>query len=263
MFTFPSPSSNSAGALSLLFKARKDLLPFERLCPSCLSGSDACHTDTEGGARDVVEPQGVAELHGLPVASVLSANAALDVSPCLLASRHSHFDQLPHARLVQSLEGLESKDLHSASVCRVHTLDVQWEEGTRVVPGHPEGTLCEVVGSEGEELGVLRQGVSHKSCSGQFDHGAEGVGEFESRLSSDLSSNFLDAEFLVVELSLVRHERDHDLGLDLLADLLRDLHRRPEDGTALHLGQVGVDNPQAAPSVAHHGVCFCDRVSDL
>ena len=58
---------------------------------------------------------------------------------------------------------------------------------------------------------------------------------------------------LQIELLLEADQRNHDFGLDLDAFLLHD-RRRFEDGAGLHLGDLGIDDAQAAAAEAEHRV---------
>ena len=88
------------------------------------------------------------------------------------------------------------------------------QERARVVAGHAEGGLREVVRAEAEELRRLRDFVGGERAARDLDHRADQVVNFTffSACTSRAAVHDLDLE---IELLLEPDERDHDLGLDL------------------------------------------------
>ena len=76
---------------------------------------------------------------------MLAADAQADVGAGLPAQLHGHGHQLAHAGLVQMGEGIGLVDLGVVVVV---------QELARVIPAEAEGHLGQVVGAEGEELGL-------------------------------------------------------------------------------------------------------------
>src|SRR5687768_16886307 len=58
-----------------------------------------------GGARDVIQPDAVTELHRLRVAAMLAADSDLERGARAAALVDRHPDETPHALLVEYLEG--------------------------------------------------------------------------------------------------------------------------------------------------------------
>ena len=85
------------------------------------------------------------ELHAGGVAAVLAADAQVHVGTGGLAQLHGHLHQLAHALLVHVGEGIGLVDLLVVVVA---------EELAGVVAAEAEGHLGQVVGAEGEELGL-------------------------------------------------------------------------------------------------------------
>src|SRR6185437_5785934 len=116
-----------------------------------LDGGAACFEsgdrDAERRARHVVEPDLVAEVHGVGVAAVFAADADLQVGPGLAAL----FDRDPHqpadAVTVERLERRHTEDAEVHVAAEERALDV--------VAGKAPAHLGEVVGAEAEELGLL------------------------------------------------------------------------------------------------------------
>ena len=119
-----------------------------------LGGSQTGDGHTEGRAGDVVQSHIVAELHGGGVAAVLAADAQVQISAGLTAQLGGHLHQLAHASLVQLGEGIALVDL---------LVVVSAQELAGVVAGEAEGHLGQVVGAEGEELGLLGDLVGGQS----------------------------------------------------------------------------------------------------
>jgi hypothetical protein len=158
---------------------------------------------------------------GLGVAAVLAADAALQIriDGCGLWDGDVH--QLAHAVPVQGGEGVVRQD------AVFHVVDE--ETGFGVVPGDAEGGLGQVVGAEGEKLGVFGDLVGGQGRPGKFDHGAELVGDLMPCSSMTFwasSSSTPRAGFQLVD---VAGERNHDLGMDVDA-LPGHLAGRLEDG---------------------------------
>ena len=103
------------------------------------------------------------ELDGGRIAAVLAADAQLDVGAGLLAQLDSHVNQLADAHLVYLGEGIVFIDL---------LVIVGIKELAGVVTAETEGHLGQVVGAEGEELGLLGYFVGRKGGAGDLDHGA-------------------------------------------------------------------------------------------
>src|SRR5439155_6605632 len=76
-----------------------------------LSGGEARDRDPEGRARDVVEPDPVAELDARRIASVLAADPDLQARPRLAAQLHTDLHELSDAPLVELLERVGRQDL--------------------------------------------------------------------------------------------------------------------------------------------------------
>src|SRR4029077_4518607 len=111
------------------------------------------------------QPSLVAEVDRPRVAPVLSANPDLERWPHAPTGLDGHLDQLPHPLLVEGLE----------RVLREHAaLEVEGKElRLRVFPAETEGGLAQVVGPEGEELGVLRDLVGVERGPHGLYHGPE------------------------------------------------------------------------------------------
>src|SRR5438105_57634 len=113
-----------------------------------LGGGQPGDRHAVGGAADVIQAQGLAEGDGGRVAAVLAADAELGVGALGAAALGGDADQVADALLVEADEGVLLEDA---------LVDIGVEEPPRVVAADAEGCLGQVVGAEGEELGVLRQ----------------------------------------------------------------------------------------------------------
>ena len=80
----------------------------------------------------------MAELHGRRISAVLAADAKLDIRPCLSALLRRHLNQLAHAVLIKSCEGIGFIDL---------ALVLLVKEITFIVSGESKGHLLQVIGS--------------------------------------------------------------------------------------------------------------------
>src|SRR5699024_8558285 len=88
------------------------------------------------------------------------------------------------------------------------------QEFSCVITGESEGHLCQVVGTEAEEVSFFCDLVSGKSSSRDLDHGTYFVLQVDA-CCSDLCVSSLNYEFLYVfQLFDLSNQRDHDLRLD-------------------------------------------------
>src|SRR5262249_60594915 len=101
--------------------------------------------NAERRAGDVVEPELVAERHRRRIAAVLAADADLELGLYAAALPDGDADQRADALLVEAGERVAREQA---------LLQVVGEEGPDVVAREAERRLGEVVGAEGEEIGV-------------------------------------------------------------------------------------------------------------
>src|SRR3954449_12510882 len=115
-----------------------------------------------GAARHVVDARVVEEVDRVGVAAVLAADAELDVGLGLAAQPRAHAQHLPHPRRVDRLERRAVEDLQ---------VDVAREDlALDVVAAEAQRGLREVVGAEGEEVGLLGDPVGLEARARQLDH---------------------------------------------------------------------------------------------
>src|SRR5438552_3227853 len=123
------------------------------------------HRDAERAARHVVEPELVTQMDRVWVAPMLAADPDLHALARLAPLVHGDAHQSPHALLVDGLERVARQDL---------LLQVADDEGPRgVVARETERGLRQVVGAEGEELGLLSDLARGERGARDLDHGPE------------------------------------------------------------------------------------------
>src|SRR5690349_22467108 len=111
-----------------------------------LGGGQAGDRHAVGRAADVIQADALAELDRGRVAAMLAADAELDIRPLGPAALGGQPYKITNAVLVETDEGVLLEDA---------LLDIGVEEPAAVVAADAEGGLGQVVGAEGEELGVL------------------------------------------------------------------------------------------------------------
>ena len=235
------------------------LLFYESLFPlvfdSSLSGGESCDGNTERAAGNVAQTDVVAELHGGGVAALLAADAQLDVRAGLTSQLRGHLDEAADAGLIQLGERIGLIDL---------AVIVGSEELARVVTAEAEGHLRQVVGAEGEELGLLGDGIRGQSRARDLDHGADLVVHVAADVLDDLLGDLVNDGLDVSQLLDLADQRDHDLRLDLpCRAAAADSQRGLDDGGGLHLGDLRIGDVQAAAAVAHHGVELMQAGDDV
>mmetsp|Transcript_6723 Transcript_6723/g.17216 ORF Transcript_6723/g.17216 Transcript_6723/m.17216 type:complete len:986 (-) Transcript_6723:44-3001(-) len=209
-----------------------------------LRGGEARDGHAEGRAGHVVQALAVEEVHRGGVSAVLPADAHLELGARRPPVLGAHLDELPHALLVQHLEGVVLEDA---------LLEVGGQELGHVVARVPVRHLGQVVGAEREELRLLRDLRGEQRGAGDLNHGPDAVRHHAALLRKHLGCRLADHGVLVLELRYRAHQRHHDVGLH--ADPLRlHLARRLQDGTHLHAADLRVRDGQAAPAEPQHGV---------
>src|ERR1019366_5624905 len=133
---FACPQSSLSRAAGHGFTARK------RGLGCCQTG----YRHTIGRAGNVVHPDLVAELDGARFAAVLAADPDFEIFAGSAAQLGRHLDELADAFLIEHRERVGLKDFGGFVV---------FLESRIVVAGETHGGLREVVGAEGEELGLF------------------------------------------------------------------------------------------------------------
>ena len=132
----------------------------------------------------------IAEIDGGRIASLLSADADLEVGTRGTALFDGHLDEQPDAVPVDGLERIGGKKL---------LVEVFVHESPYIVAAEAECHLREVVGAEGEEFARIRHPVGEQRGAGDFDHRA------------------------VLVIQLGKSELLEDLGVDAVRDLFSEL----------------------------------------
>ena len=197
----------------------------------------------------------MAELHGGGVAALLAADAQLDVRAGLAAQLAGHLHQTAHAHLIQLGEGIGLVDL---------PVVVAGQELAGVVAAEAEGHLGQVVGAEGEELGLLGDVVGGEGGTGDLDHGAHVVGHVAAGGLDEGLGGLVDNALDEGQLTGLANQGDHDLRGDLPGGAAAaDSQSGLDDGGGLHPGDLREGHVQTAAAVAHHGVELVEAGDDL
>src|SRR5690242_15682735 len=140
----------------------------EVLAERRLGGGKPGDRHAERRARDVVEPDPMAESDRRRIATMLAADAELELGAHLAAALGRDLDQFADAVLVDGHERIDRQN----SLGRIGA-----EEARRVVAANAERRLGEVVRAVGEELGGLRDLARLERRARQLDHGADLIAE--------------------------------------------------------------------------------------
>ena len=122
------------------------------------------------------------ELDAFGLAAMLAANADLEVGAGLASTLAADFDHLAHTRLV---------DADKRIVFIEVVLDIEGQEIARIVAGEAIGRLGQVIGAEGEELGIFSDAIRDKTGTGQFHAGAHHVLDLDAQALHDLGGNLV------------------------------------------------------------------------
>ncbi len=131
---------------------------------------------------------------------MFAADSYLQVSPRAAPQLDRQLDQLADAALVQHLERIVLQD---------PGFHVERQEPAGVVPGQPERGLGEVVGPEGEELGLLRDLIGRERGPWQLDHRADQIRHGAMLGLEDLLGHAPHDLRLAPQLLRHRHEGNH------------------------------------------------------
>ena len=169
----------------------------------------------------------MAELDAGRIAAMFATDAQLDIRTGLSTGSCRHFDQLADTLLIQVSEWIALKDL---------LLIVIRQETARIITGETKGHLREVIGTEGEELRLLRDLIGQQCRSWDLDHRTDLIGHRPITVCDDpiggLRNDLLDK----AQLCLIADQRDHDLRFDRpLRMALLHIDRRFDDRSGLHL----------------------------
>src|SRR5579863_2606412 len=125
----------------------------------------------------------MAELNAVEVSAVLAADTYFKFGTAAAALLNSPSDQHADALGVERLKWIRCED---TSLLLVHVIG---KESASVVARKAHRGLCEVVGTEGKELGTFRDLVGKQRGAWEFDHGADDVIELRAGLLDDVVRN--------------------------------------------------------------------------
>src|SRR6478672_8155783 len=108
-----------------------------------MRGGKAGDRDAERGARHIIEPDRVTELHAPGLSSVLPADSDLQLRAHASSCGNGQRNKLPNPGLVKDLERVVRKDA---------TIHVRGQEAAGIIPRQTIGSLGQVVCSKREEL---------------------------------------------------------------------------------------------------------------
>uniref|UniRef100_A0A0N4ZZV7 Carbamoyl-phosphate synthase (glutamine-hydrolyzing) n=1 Tax=Parastrongyloides trichosuri TaxID=131310 RepID=A0A0N4ZZV7_PARTI len=194
-----------------------------------------------GRAGDVVQPHLFAEGDGRRVAAMFAADAHLHARLGRATALLGDADQVAHAVLVQTDEGVVLEDA---------LVQIDLQEATGIVAADAEGCLGQVVGAEAEELGVFGQISGAQGSARQFDHGADQIVHAVARLDKDGLGRAVGQLAQIFHLQTQGDQRVHDLRDRGDAGGRLHLQRRLKDGANLHLVDFRVGHAQATAAMA-------------
>src|SRR5258708_4881964 len=114
-----------------------------------------------GRARDIVEPDLVAERHRRRIAAMFAADPNLEAGARLAPARNADLHEFTNALAIERNEGIDLEDALG---------DIGPEEARGVVAADAVGRLRQIVGAEGEELRGLGDLAGHQAGARQLDH---------------------------------------------------------------------------------------------
>ena len=185
---------------------------------------------------------------------MLAADTAVERRIYRLAEVDGHLHQLAYTLLIQL-----SKRILLVDLCII----VSIQELTGIITREAEGHLCQIVGTEAEEISILSDLVSSQSCSRDLDHGTYFVLHINTCCSDLCISSLYNSLLNVLKLLYLANQRDHDLRNNLeLRMILVYVDGSADNRLGLHLSDLRVGNGETAASVTHHRVELMERADD-
>ena len=182
---------------------------------------------------------------------MLTADAGLEARLGLSTELDAHADQRTDTVSIDHLEGVALEQ----ALLDVGSHDAAFD----VISAEAERHLGQVISSEGEEVCLLGDLISHERSSGSLDHGADEHLERAllalalARLDADLGNGLLGPRASQRELLARHRQRNHDLD-DRVTALghadLGGLHQR----TNLHGIETGLDHAETDTTGTEHRV---------
>src|SRR3954466_250691 len=192
------------------------------------------------------------ERNGARLATVLPTDSQFDVR----TNASTVFDRNPyeptHPFGVKNLKWIVGKNT---------PINVRRKEPTRIITTESKCSLRQVICSEREELGRLRDLCRSQCRARQFDHRSDEVRDALSHPTEHALRDIFDDGALILEFLHCRDERDHDLRFDDYP-APHGTHRGLENGAGLHFCNLRVRNPEPAAAVAEHWICLAQRLDD-
>src|SRR5262249_19387662 len=162
---------------------RASRLARRRLAERGLGGRQARDRHPERRARDVVEPDGIAERDRSRIAAMLAADAELEIVPRLAPALDRNLDELADAFTVERDERIDRQD----ALRRIGT-----EKARGVVAADAERGLGQIVGAEREEFRGFGDLAGEQRGARQLDHGADLIFDAFPGLLGDRGSDGVD-----------------------------------------------------------------------
>ena len=196
----------------------------------------------------------MAELDGGRVATVFTADTAVQMAVCASAERNCHLHEFADANGVKTC-----KRIGFVNLCLI----VTGQELACVVTAEAERHLSEVVRAEAEEVCFRCDFVCGECRSGDFNHRADFVFEVNSTLFDDCVCGFDNRLLAVFQFFDFADERDHDFGHNRpIGMTFLNVDSRFDDRFGLHNGDFGIGDCQTASSVTHHRVELVQTVAE-
>lgn len=213
--------------------------------------------DAEGRAGDVVEANSIVEFDGSSIATGLTADADKEILIGSAATLNGHLHEFADAVDINGLERIKFVDF---------AVVVVGEELAGVITGEAHGELGEVIGPEGEELSFFGKFASTDASAWDFDHHTDVVDELLAFFGHFVFDGVDDGLLRPAILFELAAERNHDLGLDVLANFLASSNGSLDDGTGKNRIDFGISDAETDATETHHRVGLMelvDAVADL
>ena len=186
---------------------------------------------------------------------MLAADTAVEVGANALTKLDCCFHKLTNTCLVKLCKRVVLKDF---------SIVVSVKELTCVISRETVSELCQVVCTEAEELGILRDSVSCKCRSRNLNHCTYFVLKLDACVLDFLVSGSYNKVFNILKLFVIADERNHNFGLYSPVGMsLFNIDSRTDNSLCLHLCDFGICYCKTAATVSHHRVKLVQRVNHI
>ena len=176
---------------------------------------------------------------------MFTADAHFEVLTGAASVFGAEFDELPHAGLVEGLEGIVFEDA---------LFDVFAQEFAGVIARVTISHLREIIGAKREKFCVFGNFSGCEGSAGNFDHGADQIRDALASFVFYCAGHAICHDFEFGKFFDHAHKRNHDFGNGFGSHICGGF----QDGTHLHFVNFWIGDAQPTTAMPEHGIEFVE-----